>query len=193
MGKLVSFDKLDSTNTPRRIILDTNFILNHTNSFTHHPTNQNITDCLNFAKSLVYSNTEIFIPDIVINEFCCQIYSVILREHKKKNNLKDNIIEIHKKNPSIIKSAHEPIRKAISDMDIIRSKKKIAEGGSGVRVKALQLMQKYNLLPSDAYIGAIAIINQINNIATLDVPFTKSILKEKVNIYTPYTLINLLN
>ncbi len=192
MGKLVSFDKLDETNTPTRIVLDTNFILNHTNQFTHHPTNNNITDCLNFAKSLVYANAEIFIPEIVISEFCCQVYTTILREYKKNNNLKDNIIEIHKRNPTIIKTGHEPIKKAIIDWDIIRSKQKIAEGGKIVRDKALQLMRKYHLLPSDAYIGAITIINQINNIATLDVPFSKSMLKEKVNIYTPFTLINLL-
>lgn len=191
MGKLVSFDKLDSTNTPSEIVLDTNFILNHTNKFTHHPTKQNITDCLDFAKSLVYANCEIFVPDIVINEFCCQIYSTILRDYRIKNQLKDNIIEIHKRNPSIIKSGHEPIRNAIKNLDIIRSDRKIAEGGKEVRDKALQLMGKYHLLPSDAYIGAIAMINKINNIATLDVPFTKSMLKENLNIYTPFNLINL--
>lgn len=193
MGKLVSFDNLDNTNTPSKIVLDTNFILNHTNQFTNHPTNKNISDCHNFAKTLVYANVEIFIPEIVVNEFCHQVYSTILKEYKVKYNLKGSIIDIHKRNPSIIKSGHEPIKNAIINLDIIRAKRKIVEGGKSVRDKALQLMRKYHLLPSDAYIGAIAIINQINNIATLDVPFSKSMLKEKVNIYTPFTLINLLS
>jgi predicted nucleic acid-binding protein len=191
LGKLVSFDKLDKTNTPTKIILDTNFILNLTNRFTNHPTNRNITDCSNFTKSLVYANTEIFIPDVVVNEFCCQVFTTILLEYRKKNNLTKHILNIHRDNPRIIRPGHEKISKAIKDLDLIRSKKKLLENGEGVRNKALKLMRKYDLLPSDAYISAIAIVNQINNIATLDVPLTKSLLKEEINIYTPFTEINL--
>lgn len=188
MGKLFNFQTLAKETTPLKIVLDTNFILNFTTQITKYPATSH-SDCLNFSKSLTYAECEIFIPEIVINEFCCQIYSEKLREHKKKNSLKGSIIDIHKDKPSLIATEHKIIKDAVRDLNLICSKKVIIENGNDIRNKALELMGKYNMLPSDAYIASITIINEINNIATLDVPFSKSILQEKnVNIYTPYQL-----
>ena len=68
-SNLVSFEKLSKSNFPAKIVLDTNFILNLTHSYTHHPTNNNVSVCVDFMKSLVHDGCEIFIPQIVINEF----------------------------------------------------------------------------------------------------------------------------
>lgn len=46
------------------------------------------------------------------------------------------------------------------------------------------------MTPPDAFIGAVAMENNINNIATLDVYFAKNICKESgVNVYLPEILI----
>jgi len=137
-------------------------------------------------KSLAHDESQIYIPNVVINEFCYHIYLNILSEYKKKHNVSKKEIDIYRSNPKLIYKGHSQISEAIKNLKIVCSEKQLKEGSINVRNKALNLMKKYNMLPADAFIGAIATFNQIYNIATLDVNFAKSMIKEKdVHIYIP--------
>ena len=188
-AKLHSFESLTKEACPRKIILDTNFILNFTHRFTAFKAN-NVSDCVDFARSLTYWECKILIPQIVTNEFCHQIFLNKLAEHKSKNNLRDDLGVLYKKNPKLIATEHKKIKEAINNLDKISSKDRFGEGTRLVREKAVNLMRKHNFLPSDAYIGAMAIVGIVYNIATLDVYFAENIAKEKnVHVYLPEALI----
>jgi predicted nucleic acid-binding protein len=189
-GKLHSFESLSKDSCPKSIVLDTNFILNFTHKFTQIPRTNNVTDCLDFCKTLVYENCGIFIPQIVINEFCCQVYLNAIDEYRKRRGLKNKLLELYDYNPNSISAGHAQIRKAVANLDIIISKTTLKEDGKAIRESALKLMRKYNFLPSDAFIGALILENNIKNLATLDVYFAKNIIKEDgVNVYMPEILV----
>ena len=188
-SKLHSFSSLSKINFPSKIILDTNYVLNFTHRFTKFPANENVSDCREFCKSLVYDSSKIFIPQIVINEFCCQVFLNVISEYQKKHNIKRGKLDIYGEKPQVIVPGHKQIKEAVQNLDIIIDQKHLREDGSEIRNKALKLMRKYDMLPSDAYIGAIAIMNQVFSIATLDVYFAKCISQESnVNVFLPENL-----
>ena len=177
-SNLFSFGQLSKSNFPPKIILDTNFVLNLTHSCTNHPTGRNVSDCIDFVKSLIYDGCEIFIPQIVINEFCHQVFLNVLSEYIHKNNLKINKIDLYKQKPQLIAPGYTQIKNALAMMDKIIATVDLKEEGVKVRDRAIVIMQKYNFLPSDAFISAVALENGIHSIASQDVYFAKNIGNE---------------
>ena len=189
-SNLFSFGQLSKSNFPSRIILDTNFVLNLTHSCTNHPTGRNVRDCTDFVKSLIYDGCEIFIPQIVINEFCHQVFLNVLSEYIHKNNLKINKVELYKQKPHLIAPGHVQIKNALDMMDKIIATVDLKEEGIKVRDRAIAIMQKYHFLPSDAFISAVALENGIYSIASQDVYFAMNIAKEKsMRVFMPEALL----
>ncbi len=188
-SRIVSFDDLSKTNRPPSIILDTNFIINLTHTYTNRSPSRNAVDCSNFIKSLVHDECEISIPQIVVNEFCHQIYMDVLSEHQHKQNVSGDKIALYKKKPNLITPGHDKIQGAIKALDGITSKRELNEGGIALRDRALALMRQYHFLPSDAYIAAIAIENKIGHIATFDRYFAKRISEHYLKVFMPGELI----
>ena len=187
-SRIISFDNLSKSNFPASIIFDTNFVLNLTHAYTNHPTSQNALVCKIFMTSLVYDHCEIFIPHIVINEFCHQIYLDVISEYQHKRNSKGDKIALYKWKPNLIAPGHHKIKAAIKAMDDCVSKREINEDGLAVRDRALALMRKYHFLPSDAFIAAIAIENKIDHIATLDHYFARRICEQYLTVFMPKEL-----
>ena len=189
-SNLFSFGQLSKSNFPPKIILDTNFVLNLTHSCTNHPTGRNVSDCIDFVKSLIYDGCEIFIPQIVINEFCHQVFLNVLSEYIHKNNLKINKIDLYKQKPQLIAPGYTQIKNALAMMDKIIATVDLKEEGVKVRDRAIVIMQKYNFLPSDAFISAVALENGIHSIASQDVYFAKNIAKENgMKVFMPEILL----
>ena len=188
-SNLFSFESLSKSHFPSKIILDTNFILNLTHEYTHHPTSKNVIECSNFLKSLIWDESEIFIPQIVINEFCHQVFLNVLSEYMHNHNLKINRVDLYKAKPYLIAPGHHQVKEVLKMLDKIISKTILKEMDMAVQNTAIKIMEKYNLFPSDAFIGAIAIENNIRHIATLDVYFAKNIVKEGVSVYLPEILL----
>ncbi len=187
---LFSFGQLSKNNFPPKIILDTNFVLNLTHSCTSHPTSRNVSDCIDFVKSLIYDGCEIFVPQIVINEFCHQVFLNVLAEYIHKHSLKINKADLYKQRPHLITPGHSQIKNAMAMMDKIIAITELKEEGSKIRDRAIAIMEKHHFLPSDAFISAVAIENGIHSIASQDVYFAKNIAKEKgMKIFMPAELI----
>lgn len=185
-SKAHSFDTITSENTPKKIILDTNFVLNFTHRFVKHPKSGSVADCTNFAKSLVHAGSDIFIPQIVVNELCCQVYLNVLDDYKKRSGSSKTKLVLYDEKPAWIQSGHTTIMNAIKNLDIISTNKSMKEAGAVIRDRATKLMRRHHMLPSDAFIGSATIINEIYNIATLDVYFAQCMVKEPhVNVYLP--------
>jgi len=185
-SKVHSFNDLSKESFPNKIILDTNFVLNFTHRFTQYPKAINVYDCTLFLKSLIYGNSSIYVPDIVMNEFCFHIYLNILIEYKQKHGISKKPIDVYGDNPRLLSRGHAQIKEAVKNLDVVCSKNGLKEGSISMRNLALKLMRKHNMLPADAFIGAVAIFNQIFSIATLDIFFAKSISQEpNVHVYLP--------
>lgn len=188
-SRVISFDDLTKTNCPSSIILDTNFIINLTHTYTNHSPSRNAVDCGDFIKSLVHDECAISIPQIVVNEFCHQVYMDVLSEYQHKQNISGDKIALYKKKPNLIAQGHNKIQNAINALDVITSGRELNEGGLVVRDRALTLMRQYHFLPSDAYIAAIAVENKIGHIATLDRYFAKRISEHYLKVFMPGELI----
>ena len=189
-SNLVSFEKLSKSNAPTKIVLDTNFILNLTHAYTNHPTNKNVSVCVDFMKSLAHDECEIFIPQIVINEFCHQVFLNVLSEYCHKHDLRINKVDLYKQKPHLIAPGHKQIKEAFGMLDTIISPVCLIENSIDVRRRAMTIMQKHHFLPSDAFISAIAMENNINAIATLDVYFGRNIVKENgMKVFMPEILL----
>ena len=75
-------------------------------------------------------------------------------------------------------------------MDKIIATVDLKEEGVKVRDRAIVIMQKYNFLPSDAFISAVALENGIHSIASQDVYFAKNIAKENgMKVFMPEILL----
>lgn len=144
--------------------------------------------CDTFIRSLIHDRCAIFIPQLVINEFCHQIYLNVLSEYQHKQNKFGDKIGLYKFKPNLIAPGHNQIKNAIASLDELVSEKELHEGGISVRDRALGLMQKFHLLPSDAFIGAIAIENKIDHIATLDRYFASRV-SQYLTVFMPSNLI----
>ena len=95
-------------------------------------------------------------------------------------------MDLYKQNPNLVAPGYHQIKNAIAMMDKIISQLELKEEGIKVRDRAIAIMQKYHFLPSDAFIGAVAIENGIHNIATQDIYFARNIIKEKsMRVYLP--------
>ena len=100
-------------------------------------------------------------------------------------------MDLYKQRPNLIAPAYHQINNAVGLLDKISSQKELKEGGIKVRNRAIAIMRKYHFLPSDAFIGAVAIENDIHAIATQDAYFAKNIIKEKdVKVFLPENLIS---
>ena len=138
--------------------------------------------------SLVHDHCAIFIPQIVVNEFCHQVYLDALSEYQHKRGISGDKIALYKWKPNLIAPGHNKIRNAIGALDDLVSERQLNEGGLAVRDRALALMQKYHFLPSDAFIAAIAVENKIGHIATLDRYFAKRISEQYLKVFMPEEL-----
>ena len=111
-----------------------------------------------------------------------------LSEYQHKQGKFGNKIELYKYKPNLIAPGHNQIKNAITALDELVPEKELREGGTAVRDRALGLMQRYHLLPSDAFIAAIAIENKVDHIATLDRYFARRI-SQHLKIFMPSDLI----
>ena len=194
MGKLVSFDYINEENSPKSVIVDTNFLLNFTHHITKFPLsnrkgydqiNRLRLECEDFLKKCIDYKTRVIICDVVFSEFCHEIYKDVLKE---KNYM--GWFPLYKKRPDLIAKGHPIIEKAYKSFKPFFHEELI-QVGEKIRNTAWGIMKRFHMCPNDSYIASIAIENNIDGVASFDVTDFKRILEDcPVNIYLPKELIH---
>jgi predicted nucleic acid-binding protein len=187
-GRVLSF--LDS-NLPSEIILDTNFIVNIAFQFTTLHADH-ITDCARFAKRLYAAHATLYVPEWCINELCHITYRAKLFEDAKKQ-LGDGKKwkELYDNNPAILKKYHATVEAMLRAVEEITKRTRLKENLPNIRKKAFNIIKHIDICPTDAYIVATALLNDVENIATVNVKDFQRVAKNyPLNIYLPDHMVN---
>lgn len=178
---------------PKGVLLDTNFILNLTCNFTGYPASFK-EDCANFIQAIIEKDGDIYITDWVLEEVLFQIIELKLQEKVKPIN--DKYEQLGKKerispmnyyynHPGIIKEIFPTLKEVYNDLMKLSRYRKLEESSFAIREKSLSLIKDRQLLPTDAYIVATAIVNEpIEAVVTCDVRHFRKV-RDRIAIYVP--------
>ena len=168
MGKVVSFENIDEINPPKTLLLDTSFIINLTHKITNYPTSKPkevkeaekaSASCEKFLQDLVKHKTRILTCDLVLAEFCHEIYKDILERKFGKD-----WYEKYKDNPSFIRTGHPKIARAYRYLKVFLNED-LVQIGEDIRKKTFKIMSHLDTCPNDAYIASVALENSLHGIA----------------------------
>lgn len=178
---------------PKRILLDSNFVLNLTTNLSGF-SGKHVSDCVNFGSALEKNGTLIYVTDWVINEVCHQIYMMKLAEEIHSTpTLQQQFkspYDLYLAKPGSIQKHHVAVMKVVELLGKLALHGKLEENSYAIREKSLSLMRTFNLLPTDAYILATALINKVEAIATLNVRDFGKIARAKIiKVFTPESLV----
>lgn len=192
---------------PSKIIIDTGFLLSLTAGQTGlHKKAQHISDCVDFGKALDENHTKIYVSDWVLNELIHQIHRQkisdwlqgldgakrrsIASKLRRRLGREPESLDFYRNNPTIIREAHPIIRKVVSELTKLRAFRDFGQAGPRIRAQALKISRRFDLLITDSFILATAIVNKIPDIATTDIrDFGRVASPLNINIYVPPKLL----
>lgn len=173
---------------PHTIILDTSVILNLLTKIakitTHH-----VKDCELFIERILKNNTEIYLTDWTIQEVLFVVSRWNLQEEcRKKKRNSSNWELFYKRRPNLVNKFYGVLNTIYSELIKLSCNRKLEESSFAIRDKMIEIIGTKQLLPSDAYIIATAIVNKhIEAVATCDRAFARA--APLVDIYFPDALI----
>lgn len=99
-------------------------------------------------------------------------------------------IDYYRKDPTVIKGAHPVTKKVIYELTKLKTRRDFKQMGPQITAKALKLSRRFDLLITDSYILATAIVNKIPDIVTTDIrDFGRVANPLNINIYVPPKLL----
>jgi predicted nucleic acid-binding protein len=176
---------------PSKIILDTNFIVNLAFNFTSLHADH-IADCKRFANRLYESNAILYVSEWSICEFCHIVYRAkLMVDAKKQLGNEQRWKELYEDNPHIIKKYHSIVEMLLKTIGEITKETRLKENILGIRKKAFKIMKNIDVCPTDAYIIATALMNDVSNIATVNYRcFSRAAIVYPLTIYVPDHMAN---
>jgi len=187
-GQVISFK---ASTLPSDLILDTNFIVNLTFSFTNLHADH-IKDCLDFSKQLYKNKSKLYVSEWSICEFCHIFYRANLMAEAMKIKGKAFLwLELYEENPHILNKYHNRLEELLGVIEEATNKTRLTENIPLIRKRAFKIMKHIDMCPTDAYIIATAELNNIKNIATINFKcFNRAAKAFPLNIYVPDHMVN---
>ncbi len=198
MPLLKNISSFDDRPLPERILYDTSFIINLLTNIKQSGSSKDFRmDCEGFAQALYKNHSEVYITEWVLCEVCNYCYINLIKEKLSrdynleiKNVPREDIFKEYKDNPGVLIPFHGIVKNIVTNLYNISQYRKLEESSFAIRERALSLVRRYNIFPNDAYIIATAIVNKIENIATVDIRDFNRVISE-VNVFGPQELIKI--
>ena len=135
------------------------------------------TECSNFVTRLMREGVLCVSSDLVHNEVAFFIQRSYLSEHGARVGM--HWREVHRRMPNALSAINALLRRVRNELEAMTFHLPMP---ANVRDDAYELMERYHLLPTDAFHVAIALHHDVNAFASLDEDFARV---DGIVVYAP--------